>query len=120
MNSFLTSLRPTLALAALLLATLNLGAQNSAAPKVDAEGFTILFPKNGVPEGWVVGAWNDVKNPPAEPTKWTVENGSPRPTARELVALSEKEYSDFTLEFEFKLGERGNSGCARSASPNSR
>src|SRR5438093_11335779 len=26
--------------------------------------------------------------------------------------LSEKEYSDFELEFEFKLGETGNSGCA--------
>jgi hypothetical protein len=26
--------------------------------------------------------------------------------------LSEKEYGDFELEFEFKLGERGNSGCA--------
>src|SRR6185436_13533108 len=26
--------------------------------------------------------------------------------------LSEKEYGDFELEFEFKLGETGNSGCA--------
>ena len=26
--------------------------------------------------------------------------------------MSEKEYGDFVLEFEFKLGERGNSGCA--------
>jgi len=25
---------------------------------------------------------------------------------------SEKEYGDFELQFEFKLGERGNSGCA--------
>ncbi len=113
MNSFLAPLRPALSLAALLLATLDLGAQNSAAPKVDAEGFTILFPKNGVPEGWVVGAWNDVKNPPAEPTKWIVENGILQGgEPRGSWLLSEKEYSDFTLEFEFKLGERGNSGCA--------
>jgi len=26
--------------------------------------------------------------------------------------MSEKEYGDFVLEFEFKLGETGNSGCA--------
>jgi hypothetical protein len=26
--------------------------------------------------------------------------------------MSEKEYGDFVLEFEFKLGEQGNSGCA--------
>ncbi len=26
--------------------------------------------------------------------------------------MCEKEYGDFILEFEFKLGERGNSGCA--------
>ncbi len=75
--------------------------------------FTKLFPKDGVPEGWVVGAWNDVKNPPAEPTKWVVEmgilqGGEPRGS----WLMSEKEYGDFILEFDFKLGERGNSGCA--------
>lgn len=113
MNSFLTPLRPALALAALLLAILDLGAQNSAAPNVDAEGFTILFPKDGVPEGWVVRAWNDVKNPPTEPTQWTVQNGILQGgEPRGSWLMSEKEYSDFTLEFEFKLGERGNSGCA--------
>jgi Domain of Unknown Function (DUF1080) len=34
--------------------------------------------------------------------------GEPRGT----WLMSEKEYGDFILEFEFKLGERGNSGCA--------
>ena len=101
------------ALAALLLAAVNTDAQSPTAPKVDDEGFTALFKKDGVPEGWVVRAWNDVKDPPAQPTKWTVENGilqGGEPRGSWLI--SEKEYGDFILEFEFKLGELGNSGCA--------
>lgn len=100
-------------LAALLLAAVDTGAQSPAAPKADVDGFTALFPKDGIPEGWLVRAWNDVKDPPAEPTKWIVEKGvlqGGEPRGSWLI--SEKEYSDFTLEFEFKLGERGNSGCA--------
>lgn len=100
-------------LAALLLAAVDTGAQSPAAPKADVDGFTALFPKDGVPEGWLVRAWNDVKDPPAEPTKWIVEKGvlqGGEPRGSWLI--SEKEYSDFTLQFEFKLGERGNSGCA--------
>ncbi len=87
--------------------------QTAAAPKPDADGFIALFPKDGAPEGWVVRAWNDVKNPPAEPTVWKVENGvlhGAEPRGSWL--MSEKEYSDFILEWEFKLGETGNSGCA--------
>ena len=101
------------ALAALLLAAVNTGAQSPTAPKVDGEGFTALFPKDGAPEGWLIRAWNDVKDPPAQPTKWTVENGilqGGEPRGSWLI--SEKEYGDFILEFEFKLGELGNSGCA--------
>lgn len=79
----------------------------------DANGFVPLFPNDGVPKGWTVRAWNDVKDPPAEPTVWKVEKGilhGGEPRGSWL--MSEKEYSDFILEFEFKLGERGNSGCA--------
>jgi hypothetical protein len=86
---------------------------NLAAPKSDADGFIKLFPKDGVPEGWVVRAWNDVKDPPAKPTVWNVENGilhGGEPRGSWL--MSEQEYTDFVLEFEFKLGETGNSGCA--------
>ena len=100
-------------LAALLLAAVDTGAQSPAAPKADVDGFTALFPKDGIPEGWLVRAWNDVKDPPAEPTKWIVEKGvlqGGEPRGSWLIR--DKEYSDFTLEFEFKLGERGNSGCA--------
>ena len=81
-------------------------------PVPDA-GFQPLFPADGAPAGWVVRAWDDVRNPPPAPVHWQVINGvlnggEPRGT----WLMSEREYGDFILEFEFKLGERGNSGCA--------
>ena len=108
--------RPDLLLVVLaLLATVApLQAQeNSRSPKPDANGFVQLFPNDGTPKGWTVRAWNDVKDPPAQPTEWKVEKGvlhGGEPRGSWL--MSEKEYSDFILEFEFKLGELGNSGCA--------
>jgi len=75
--------------------------------------FIPLFPQDGVPKGWVVRAWNDVKNPAPDNPVWKVEKGvlhGGEPRGSWL--LSEKEYGDFILEYEFKLGERGNSGCA--------
>src|SRR2546427_2498610 len=72
-----------------------------------------LFPEDGVPKGWMVRAWDDVRNPANGNPVWKVENGvlhGGEPRGSWL--LSEKEYSDFELEFEFKLGETGNSGCA--------
>lgn len=77
-----------------------------------ADGFVPLFPKDGVPAGWTVRAWDDVKKPVDPATQWKVENGVlfgsvPRGT----WLVSEQEYGDFVLEFEWKLGERGNSGC---------
>lgn len=81
--------------------------------KESAEGgFIPLFPKDGVPEGWVVRDWADVKNPPPAGAVWKVVDGvlhGSEPRGTWLV--SEKEYADFTLKFEFKLGDRGNSGC---------
>jgi hypothetical protein len=78
-----------------------------------AEGFVPLFPTNGIPQGWTVRAWDDVSRPAATGTVWKVESGilhgsDPRGT----WLMSTQEYGDFVLEFEFKLGERGNSGCA--------
>ncbi len=108
-------LRAPLLAACLLVPLLPVHPQEkpSAASRPDAEGFVPLFPQDGVPQGWVVRAWNDVKNPPPQPVVWKVENGvlqggEPRGT----WLMSEKQYGDFVLEFEFKLGERGNSGCA--------
>src|ERR1043166_3659300 len=75
-------------------------------------GFVALFPKEGVPEGWMVRDWADVKNPPPAGAVWRgkgggLHGGDPRGAG----VVSEKEYSNFILEFDFKLGERGNSGC---------
>lgn len=85
----------------------------TAAPSLAADGFTLLFATNGIPTGWVVRAWDDVSKPGPTGAVWKVENGilhgsEPRGT----WLMSEREYGDFVLEFEFKLGERGNSGCA--------
>jgi hypothetical protein len=75
--------------------------------------FVDLFPEDGVPKGWLVRNWDNVKNSPRTNVVWKVEKGvlhgsEPRGT----WLLSEKEYGDFILEFEWKLGERGNSGTA--------
>jgi len=75
-------------------------------------GFTTLFPKDGVPEGWTVRTWNDVSKPAATGVAWRVTNGvlhGSEPRGTWLV--SEREYGDFILEYEWKLGEQGNSGC---------
>ena len=96
----------------LLAASLHQVQVSGAADRPD-KGFVPLFPKDGIPAGWVVRAWNDVSQPPATPTSWKVENGvlhggEPRGT----WLMSEKDYGDFILEFEFKLGPTGNSGLA--------
>jgi len=78
-----------------------------------ASAFVPLFPQDGVPQGWIVRAWNDVRNPADGNPVWKVENGVlTGGEPRGCWLLSEQEYGDFVLEFEFKLGERGNSGCA--------
>jgi len=86
-----------------------------AACRLAAAGpdFVPLFTEDGVPKGWIVRAWNDVRNPAQGNPIWKVENGvlhGGEPRGSWL--LSEKEYGDFELEFEFKLGQTGNSGCA--------
>lgn len=77
-----------------------------------AESFEPLFASEGVPAGWTVRAWNDLAQPVTNVT-WQVrqgvlQGGQPRGT----WLVSEREFGDFILEFEFKLGPRGNSGCA--------
>src|SRR5687768_5423380 len=71
-----------------------------------------LFPENGVPKGWRVSEWSDVSKKVDEKIQWKVIGGvlhgsDPRGT----WLFSEKEYGDFELEFEWKIGPRGNSGC---------
>ncbi len=76
-------------------------------------GWQQLLTEDGVPKGWTVRQWDDLKKPAEAGVVWKVENGilngsEPRGT----WLISEKEYGDFVLEFEWKLGERGNSGTA--------
>ena len=79
----------------------------------DASGFVKLFPEDGVPKAWRVTEWSDLAKPAREGIHWGVTNGilygsNPRGT----WLMSEKEYGDFIIEFDFKLGPRGNSGLA--------
>lgn len=106
---FSPSQRGVIALAVAVLTA----ALNAADPSLDADGFRRLFPEDGVPKGWVVTDWSDLSKPPAAATVWKVEKGvlfggEPRGT----WLVSTQEFKNFELEFEFKLGERGNSGCA--------
>jgi hypothetical protein len=79
----------------------------------EVEGFVPLFPTNGAPSGWLVREWADVSKPAPSNTVWRVVDGvlhgsEPRGT----WLMSARPYTNFVLEFEFKLGPRGNSGCA--------
>ncbi len=78
-----------------------------------AEPVVDLFSQDGAPEGWVVTEWSDLKKPAPEGVAWKVKDGvlqgsNPRGT----WLISEAEYGDFVLTFEWKLGERGNGGVA--------
>ena len=76
------------------------------------KSFVALFPENGVTQGWLVQKWNDVENPAGDGVVWKVEQGVLRAGGlRGTWLVSEREYGDFVLEFDWKLGERGNSGC---------
>src|SRR3954447_19150131 len=82
-----------------------------AAEKGAESRWAPLFPEDGVPKGRVGRAWDDVANPAKEGV-WKVEKGvlnGSEPRGTWLVR--DKEYGDFQLEFEWKLGVRGNSGC---------
>jgi hypothetical protein len=80
----------------------------------DRAGETVsLFTEDGVPKGWSVRQWDDVSKPAGTETSWVVRDGvlhggEPRGT----WLVSEREYDNFELEFEFKLGPFGNSGLA--------
>jgi hypothetical protein len=72
-----------------------------------------LFPTNGAPVGWSVRAWNELKNPGPTGALWHVEGEILRGGGeRGNWLISDREYADFELEFDFKLGPTGNSGCA--------
>jgi hypothetical protein len=96
----------------LSLLFLPLVALSAASAQSDA-GFTRLFPDDGIPKGWVVRKWDNLKEPADAGVVWKVEEGVLRGSEpRGTWLVSEKQYGDFVLEFEWKLGERGNSGTA--------
>lgn len=75
--------------------------------------FVPLFEKDGAPAGFVVRHWADVSQPPKDAAEWTVKEGVLTSVgARGCWLMSEKEYGDFELQYEFKLGPQGNSGLA--------
>jgi hypothetical protein len=75
--------------------------------------FVPLFPHDGVPEGWTVTEWSDVAKPADPSVKWMVKDGVLHGSQqRGTWLISEKEYGDLELQYEFKLGELGNSGLA--------
>ena len=85
----------------------------AAKPAAAAHAAVPLFKNKGVPKGWTASAaWDDVSKPGPEGAmgrgRAGVLNGS-EPRGTWLV--SDREYGDFVLEFDWKLGERGNSGC---------
>ena len=88
----------------------------SALAALDArseERFAPLFAKDGALAGFVVRNWSDVSQPPPAGAAWEMRDGILRSTgSRGCWLVSEKEYGDFILEYEFKLGPLGNSGCA--------
>src|SRR5262249_22301865 len=79
----------------------------------EEDGFVDLFAKDGAPKGWTVRTWNDLAKEADKDLKWTVKDGVLQPgKQRGTWLVSEKEYGDFVLEFEFQLDKLGNSGVA--------
>jgi hypothetical protein len=88
------------------------GAQDQAAGGDD--GWTALFPNAAALDDWTVTTWNELKQPAEPGVVWRVDedgvlHGS---TSRGTWLVSKREYDDFELQYEFKLGELGNSGLA--------
>src|SRR5438034_7997355 len=74
--------------------------------------FRPLFSEDGPPKGWTVREWNDLTKKVSD-AEWTVKDGVLHSGQRRGTWLmSDKEYTDFILEFEIKLTEVGNSGVA--------
>jgi hypothetical protein len=75
--------------------------------------FQPLFPNDGPPAGWVTKHWADIANPAQGAPVWTVKEGVLTSAGdRGCWFISETQYGDFELEYEFRLGPRGNSGLA--------
>ncbi|MBX3443497.1 MAG: DUF1080 domain-containing protein [Planctomyces sp.] len=99
---------PWLLLAALCCADPEAASQ----AEVAAADFQPLFPEDGQPRGWTVREWSDVARA-VDDSPWTVAQGVlTSGDKRGTWLLSDEEFGDFILEYEFKLTEYGNSGVA--------
>ncbi|HUE72862.1 MAG TPA: DUF1080 domain-containing protein [Pirellulaceae bacterium] len=79
----------------------------------DDDGFEPLFSDDGIPKGWVVTTWNDLSKKSDAGDVWEVQEGVLHSgKSRGTWLVSEKEYADFEIKYEFKLTEVGNSGLA--------
>ena len=77
------------------------------------DDFEPLFPDDGIPRGWVVTTWNDLAKKADDGNVWEVKDGILHSgKSRGTWLVSEKEYGDLELKYEFKLTEVGNSGLA--------
>lgn len=86
---------------------------SGSVPLAAEPAFQPLFPKDGPPAGWVVRHWADVGKPAQGNPVWTVTDGVLTSAGdRGCWLISEREYGDFELEYEFRIGPRGNSGLA--------
>src|SRR3954471_7787802 len=96
-----------LALASFSVLLLTIGLVLAEEPKVE-EGFTSIFNGKDL-SGWVYGTTGKGENKAGEGYK--VKDGAIYCTKTDGGNLyTEKEYSDFTLRFEFKLTENANNG----------
>ena len=82
-------------------------------PQLQAKELKLLFPEDGIPKDWVVRAWSDIGKAGPQDAQWVVEEGVLKGGgARGSWLISKKDYTDFELSFDFKLGRQGNSGLA--------
>src|SRR5262245_913452 len=72
-----------------------------------------LFYGEGVPLGWTVRQWDDVSKAGPSNSVWVVKKKILMAQGpRDNWLMSDREYGDFELEFDFRLGPTGNSGLA--------
>lgn len=97
-----------------LLALLLVGlVARSANAQTAEESFTPLFPDEAALADWTVTEWNDVSKPAEAGIHWTVVDGVLHGSAtRGTWLISKRDYTDFEIRYEFRLGELGNSGLA--------
>lgn len=91
----------------LVAATLTLAADNELTAEERRAGFRLLF------DGITMNGWLDPAKQNAPGDAWMVENGTLRTVLKPRLTedlLTEQEFGDFELLFDWKLAERANTG----------